>query len=67
MFAWLPELRVRALILEITMFVAETERTHDCTHILLITTGSVASVKVPLIVEELLHVRLTHFRDHNMM
>ncbi|KAJ6571829.1 flavoprotein [Mycena capillaripes] len=37
-----------------TVFVAETERTPGCTHVLLITTGSVASVKAPLIVEELL-------------
>ncbi|KAF7349210.1 flavoprotein [Mycena sanguinolenta] len=35
-------------------FVAETERTAGCTHVLLITTGSVASVKAPLIVQELL-------------
>ncbi|KAJ7236185.1 flavoprotein [Mycena rebaudengoi] len=35
-------------------FVAENERVPGCTHVLLITTGSVASVKAPLIVEELL-------------
>ncbi|KAJ7136097.1 flavoprotein [Mycena epipterygia] len=35
-------------------FVAEAERTPGHTHVLLITTGSVASVKAPLIVEELL-------------
>ncbi|KAJ7847710.1 flavoprotein-domain-containing protein [Mycena olivaceomarginata] len=35
-------------------FVAETERRPGHTHVLLITTGSVASVKAPLIVEELL-------------
>ncbi|KAJ7749333.1 flavoprotein [Mycena maculata] len=35
-------------------FVSETERTPGHTHVLLITTGSVASVKAPLIVEELL-------------
>jgi hypothetical protein len=38
-------------------FVAENERVPGCTHVLLITTGSVASVKAPLIVEELLRVR----------
>jgi len=35
-------------------FVAEDERTPGCTHVLLITTGSVASIKAPLIVSELL-------------
>ncbi|KAJ7151034.1 flavoprotein [Mycena filopes] len=35
-------------------FVSEAERTPGSTHVLLITTGSVASVKAPLIVEELL-------------
>ncbi|KAJ6631218.1 flavoprotein, partial [Mycena sp. CBHHK59/15] len=35
-------------------FVAEAERTPGYTHVLLITTGSVASVKAPLIVKELL-------------
>ncbi|KAI0328995.1 flavoprotein [Cubamyces sp. BRFM 1775] len=35
-------------------FVAEEERTPGCTHVLLITTGSVASIKAPLIVAELL-------------
>ncbi|KAK7046726.1 flavoprotein [Favolaschia claudopus] len=35
-------------------FVAETERTPGFTHVLLIATGSVASVKAPLIVEKLL-------------
>ncbi|KAF7300676.1 flavoprotein [Mycena chlorophos] len=35
-------------------FTAETERADGFTHVLLITTGSVASVKAPLIVEELL-------------
>jgi len=35
-------------------FVAETARKQGYTHVLLITTGSVASVKVPLIVSELL-------------
>ncbi|KAJ7484669.1 flavoprotein [Mycena latifolia] len=37
-----------------TSFVSEAERTPGYTHVLLITTGSVASVKAPLIVEELL-------------
>ncbi|KAJ4485587.1 flavoprotein [Lentinula aciculospora] len=37
-----------------TTFLAEQERTEGYTHILLITTGSVASVKAPSIVEELL-------------
>ncbi|KAE9409278.1 flavo protein [Gymnopus androsaceus JB14] len=35
-------------------FIAEQERTEGFTHVLLITTGSVASVKAPLIVGELL-------------
>ncbi|KAF9468643.1 flavoprotein [Collybia nuda] len=35
-------------------FISEAERKPNCTHILLITTGSVASVKAPLIVNELL-------------
>ncbi|EIW74723.1 flavo protein [Coniophora puteana RWD-64-598 SS2] len=35
-------------------FIAENERSPDHNHILLITTGSVASVKAPLIVAELL-------------
>ena len=37
-------------------FLAEAERTDDFTHVLLITTGSVASIKAPLIVVELLKV-----------
>jgi len=36
------------------LFVAESERKPDFTHVLLITTGSVASIKAPLIVSELL-------------
>jgi hypothetical protein len=40
------------------MFVAENERRPHNTHVLLITTGSVASIKAPLIVQELLSVRL---------
>ncbi|EDR13426.1 uncharacterized protein LACBIDRAFT_182812 [Laccaria bicolor S238N-H82] len=36
------------------MFVAENERRPHNTHVLLITTGSVASIKAPLIVQELL-------------
>ncbi|KAI0357537.1 flavoprotein [Trametes cingulata] len=35
-------------------FVAENERVPGCTHVLLMTTGSVASIKAPLIVAELL-------------
>lgn len=35
-------------------FIAAEERTPGCTHVLLITTGSVASIKAPLIVRELL-------------
>ncbi|KAG6376923.1 flavoprotein [Boletus reticuloceps] len=35
-------------------FITELERTPDHTHVLLITTGSVASIKAPLIVQELL-------------
>ena len=38
-------------------FIAEAEREEGFTHVLLITTGSVASVKAPLIVSELLLVR----------
>lgn len=41
-------------------FVAESERSPNHTHVLLITTGSVASIKAPLIVEELLKVSLFH-------
>jgi len=37
-------------------FVAEQERSENSTHVLLIATGSVASVKAPLIVERLLQV-----------
>ncbi|KIY71234.1 flavo protein [Cylindrobasidium torrendii FP15055 ss-10] len=37
-----------------TMFVAEEQRTQGSVHVLLVATGSVASVKVPLIVNELL-------------
>jgi hypothetical protein len=40
------------------MFVAESERRPNHTHVLLITTGSVASIKAPLIVKELRLVRL---------
>lgn len=39
-------------------FVAETERQEGFTHVLLITTGSVASIKAPLIVKALLAVSL---------
>ncbi|KZT67226.1 flavo protein [Daedalea quercina L-15889] len=35
-------------------FIAEQERAEGCTHVLLITTGSVASIKAPLIVSELM-------------
>ena len=38
-------------------FVADDERTEGFTHVVLITTGSVASIKAPLIVAELLVVR----------
>ena len=38
-------------------FIAKDERKPNCTHVLLVTTGSVASVKAPLIVQELLRVR----------
>ena len=37
-------------------FVAEDERAKDFTHVVVITTGSVASIKAPLIVAELLKV-----------
>lgn len=36
---------------------ASLRKTEGCTHVLLITTGSVASIKAPLIVAELLSVR----------
>ena len=41
--------------------VASLKRTDGCTHVLLITTGSVASIKAPLIVKELLAVRMICF------
>jgi len=37
-------------------FIAESERFPGHTHVLLVTTGSVASIKAPLIVEEFLKV-----------
>ena len=40
-----------------SLFIAEAERTAGFLHVLLITTGSVASIKAPLIVAELLTVR----------
>lgn len=43
----------------IMMFVAQDHRVDGYVHILLITTGSVASVKAPLIVKELLKVLST--------
>lgn len=39
-------------------FVSEDHRTEGFTHVLLITTGSVASIKAPLIVQDLLRVYL---------
>ena len=45
------------------MFVAETARQQGHTHVLLITTGSVASIKAPLIVSELLSVS---FQSRNL-
>jgi phosphopantothenoylcysteine decarboxylase len=39
-------------------FVAKNERLDGYTHVLLITTGSVASVKAPRIVSALLQVRV---------
>lgn len=39
-------------------FIAANERTDGYTHVLLLSTGSVASVKVPLIVKELAQVRV---------
>lgn len=38
------------------LFVAENERKQGFTHVVLILTGSVASIKAPLIVSELLTV-----------
>jgi hypothetical protein len=53
-------------------FIAELERSSYHTHVLLITTGSVASIKAPLIVQELLKVsaagsyaRYHHVIHHN--
>jgi len=40
----------------VRQFIAEIERLQDHNHVLLITTGSVASIKAPLIVAELLQV-----------
>jgi hypothetical protein len=40
-------------------FIAAENRLEGHTHVLLITTGSVASIKAPLIVGELLKVRET--------
>lgn len=40
----------------VRQFIAELERLPDHNHVLLITTGSVASIKAPLIVAELLQV-----------
>lgn len=37
-------------------FVAEQHRSEGATHVLLVTTGSVASIKAPLIVQKLLSV-----------
>ncbi len=42
-------------------FVAESERRPNHTHVLLITTGSVASIKAPMIVKELRSVRQTGY------
>ena len=44
-------------------FVANTQRKEGFTHVLLITTGSVASVKAPLIVSELLSVGISFNPD----
>jgi len=46
-------------------FVADTARRPDHTHVLLITTGSVASIKAPLIVKELLSVSPTYVSKHS--
>lgn len=43
------------------IFVAEKERTAGYTHVLLVTTGSVASIKASLIVSELLSVCVTYY------
>ncbi|EPS97558.1 hypothetical protein FOMPIDRAFT_1149906 [Fomitopsis schrenkii] len=40
--------------MERDLFIAEQERVEGCTHVLLITTGSVASIKALLIVSELM-------------
>lgn len=42
-------------------FVASEERSPGCTHVLLILSGSVASIKAPLIVSELMSVRSPSF------
>jgi hypothetical protein len=44
-----------------TTFVANTARRADHTHVLLVTTGSVASIKAPLIVRELLSVSMRKY------
>ena len=41
-------------------FVADQSRAEGSVHVLLITTGSVASIKAPLIVQELLSVGFLH-------
>lgn len=41
-----------------TVFTADAAREEGYLHVVIISTGSVASVKIPLIVEELLKVRL---------
>jgi hypothetical protein len=46
-------------------FTAERERAENHTHVLVITTGSVASIKAPLIVAELLTVRQAVGPDQN--
>ena len=53
-----PEVAIVPIHHTPNMFVAENERRPHNTHVLLITTGSVASIKAPLIVQELLSVRL---------
>jgi len=47
-------------------FVAGAERISGYTHVILITTGSVASIKAPQIVHELLEVRHLDFLCLNL-
>ena len=47
-------------------FVADQNRVEGSVHVLLIATGSVASVKVPFIVQELLSVSFIAFNEGHL-